>query len=124
MRSNHYQSIKVGVEFIPTGHTRLQFGDLVTVIGSDDDKKILPLNLVTQKRVAGTKYRQAFFPGIGIGVLFGSIPIVFPGVPVPVKLGLAGGPLIIAIFISRYGSVIPVISYVTQALTIWYGKLV
>ena len=75
-------------------------------------------NLATEfgnpERVAGTKYRRPF-PGHRDCVLFGSIPIVFPGVPVPVKLGLAGGPLIIAIFISRYGSVIPVISYVTQS---------
>lgn len=107
--------LRSGVEFIPSGHTRLQFGDLVTVIGDDDDIKNLATEFGNSEKELREPNIAGLFLGIGIGVLFGSIPIVFPGVPVPVKLGLAGGPLIIAIFISRYGSVIPVISYVTQS---------
>ena len=53
--------------------------------------------------------------GIAVGVLFGSIPFMIPGIPQPVKLGLAGGPLIIAILISRFGYKMRIISYTTQS---------
>lgn len=55
------------------------------------------------------------FLGIALGVVVGSIPFVFPGISVPVKLGLAGGPLIVAILISRYASLFPLTSYITQS---------
>jgi len=51
------------------------------------------------------------FVGIGLGVLFGSIPIAFPGIPAPVKLGLAGGPLLVAIVLSRIGRIGPLLWY-------------
>jgi putative transport protein len=55
------------------------------------------------------------FIGIIIGVLLGSLPISIPGVPAPVKLGLAGGPLLVAIFFSRYARVGPVVWYLPQS---------
>ena len=55
------------------------------------------------------------FIGIVIGILFGSIPIAVPGVPVPLKLGLAGGPLIIAILIGRFGYRIKLVTYTTTS---------
>ena len=55
------------------------------------------------------------FVGILCGILFGSIPIAFPGVPTPVKLGLAGGPLIIAILIGRFGYKVRLVTYTTMS---------
>ena len=55
------------------------------------------------------------FVGILCGILFGSIPIAFPGIPTPVKLGLAGGPLIIAILIGRFGYKVRLVTYTTMS---------
>lgn len=107
--------LRSGIEFIPTGHTRLQFGDIATVIGNEDNVNNLAAEFGNSEKELKEPNIAGLFLGIAIGVIFGSIPIALPGIPVPVKLGLAGGPLIVAIFISRYGSVIPVISYVTQS---------
>jgi putative transport protein len=107
--------LRSGIEFIPYGHTHLQFGDVVTVIGDEQ-------HINTVAKVFGNSEKRlkepnvaGLFIGIALGVLLGIIPWSLPGIPVPVKLGLAGGPLIVAIIISRYGSVVPITSYVTQS---------
>jgi putative transport protein len=104
-----------GIEFIPNGHTRLQFGDIVTVIGYENHVDELAKEFGNSKKQLSEPNIAGLFIGIAIGVIFGSIPLAFPGIPVPVKLGLAGGPLIAAILISRYGSLFPITSYVTQS---------
>ena len=58
---------------------------------------------------------MTIFVGILCGILFGSIPIAFPGIPTPVKLGLAGGPLIIAILIGRFGYKVRLVTYTTMS---------
>ena len=55
------------------------------------------------------------FVGVFIGILFGSIPVAIPGIPVPIKLGIAGGPLIIAILIGRYGYKVHLVTYTTTS---------
>jgi putative transport protein len=55
------------------------------------------------------------FVGIALGVIFGSIPLRFPGIPAPVKLGLAGGPLIVALVMARLGKVGPILSYMPSS---------
>ncbi len=90
---------------------RLQFGDMVHLVGTqaalDSASKALG-NSVTQ--LNHTKLIPVFL-GICLGVLFGGIPFAIPGIPVPVRLGLAGGPLVVAIVLSRIGSVGPLLWY-------------
>ncbi|MCU7548131.1 putative transporter [Chitinophagaceae bacterium LB-8] len=107
--------LRSGIEFIPDGHTRLQFGDIVTAIGEEDEVQRLISNLGDSDKKLKEPHIAGLFLGIALGVIVGSIPFVFPGISVPVKLGLAGGPLIVAIFISRYASLFPLTSYVTQS---------
>jgi Predicted permease len=90
-------------------------GDRVLVVGDED-------NIESLAKVLGNSTKQlrepnliGIFLGIAIGVFFGSIPFMLPGIPQPVKLGLAGGPLIIAILISRFGYKFKVVTYTTQS---------
>lgn len=55
------------------------------------------------------------FIGITLGIILGSVPFVFPGIPQPIKLGMAGGPLIIAILLSRFGAKLNIITYTTES---------
>jgi putative transport protein len=82
---------------------RLQFGDLLQIVGETDG-----LDRATEVLGNSTQDLQAthfipLFTGIALGVLLGTLPFAFPGIPQPVRLGLAGGPLIIAILLSRIG---------------------
>lgn len=98
---------RAGVELTPSPGLKLEFGDICTVIGT-------PQNLAAAAAVLGNRaqaLQQAqilpIFLGIALGVLLGSIPFAFPGMPAPVKLGLAGGPLIAAIVLARIGHIGP-----------------
>jgi putative transport protein len=106
---------RAGIEFIPSGNTRLQFGDIVTAIGEEADLDEMTKDFGNSEKKLLEPHVAGLFLGIAVGVIFGSIPFMFPGLSVPVKLGLAGGPLIVAIFISRFAGFIPLTSYVTQS---------
>jgi len=81
----------------------LQFGDILTVVGAlRDIEAVKPLFGNQQKSLEMVQFSGVFF-GILLGVMIGSIPIAFPGLPAPLKLGLAGGPLVTAIVLSRIG---------------------
>ncbi|MDR1877413.1 MAG: putative transporter [Flavobacteriaceae bacterium] len=115
--------IRAGVEFIPDGNTKLQFGDTIVVIGDDAHIMALAKDFGNSKKQLGIPHIAELFLGILIGVLVGSIPFHFPGIPVPVKLGLAGGPLIVAILISRYGGRISVTHYVSSSANLMIREI-
>ncbi|HEY1112603.1 MAG TPA: putative transporter [Chitinophagaceae bacterium] len=106
---------RAGIEFIPSGNTRLQFGDVVRVVGEEKNVESLTKDFGNSDRKLKEPHIAGLFVGIALGVIVGSIPFFIPGVSTPVKLGLAGGPLIVAILISRYGSLFPLTSYVSQS---------
>jgi putative transport protein len=106
---------RAGIEFIASGDSRLQFGDIVTAIGEEKQVEELIKDFGNSEKKLMEPHVAGLFLGITIGVIFGSIPFAIPGLSVPVKLGLAGGPLIIAILISRFAGFIPLTSYVTQS---------
>lgn len=99
------------VEISATPGQRLQFGDMLMIVGSE-------AAIARVSRELGNSVKQLnhtdlipVFVGIALGVLFGSIPVAFPGIPAPVKLGLAGGPLLVAILLSRIGRIGPLLWY-------------
>ena len=99
------------VELSATPERRIQFGDMVVLVGREEDiAKVSTLLGNSVKQLNHTELIPIFV-GIGLGVLFGSIPIAFPGIPAPVKLGLAGGPLLVAIVLSRIGRIGPLLWY-------------
>ena len=104
---------RAGVDLIATPDLMLQMGDRVTVVG--DEARIHQVSAMlgnSMKRLREPNLIPIFF-GIVVGVILGSIPFVFPGIPQPVKLGLAGGPLIVAILVSRFGPKYKLVTYTT-----------
>jgi putative transport protein len=99
------------VELSATPDRRLQFGDMVVLVGREEDIEKVSASFGNSiKQLNHTEWIPLFI-GIGLGVLLGSIPVTFPGMPAPVKLGLAGGPLLAAIILSRIGRVGPLLWY-------------
>lgn len=104
-----------GMDLFASSNLSLQVGDRIMVVGQEDD-----VNRVTAVMGNSIKRLEApniatIFVGIFIGVLFGSLPFAIPGMPVPLKLGIAGGPLIIAILIGRYGYKVKLVTYTTTS---------
>ena len=105
--------LRTGVELVARPNLILQMGDSVLVVG--------PAAGIEQvARIVGNKPEKLSQPnlvpiffGIALGVIFGSLPIHFPGIPQPVKLGLAGGPLIIAILLGHFGPKWKITTYTT-----------
>lgn len=95
--------IRSGVQFIPAPNMQLQFGDTLNVIGHKEDiqkaAKIVGNSNAELHKVA----MLPIFIGLILGILLGNIPVSISGVPAPMKLGIAGGPLVVAILLSRFG---------------------
>ena len=112
-----------GVEMTPRGSSRLHFGDIVHVVGDTDS-----LDRVTEflgnsaKSLSETPFSPLFI-GVAIGVVLGMVPIYFPGVPFPVRLGLAGGPLIAAIILSLVGSIGSFVWYIPHSANLALREL-
>lgn len=106
---------RAGVEIVASPNFALQYGDRLNVVGSDaaiDSMEELIGNSV--KRLNEPNLVTIFL-GIALGIFVGSIPIMFPGIPQPVKLGLAGGPLVVAILIARFGYKLKLVAYTTTS---------
>ena len=99
------------VEFTPTANFTFQFADTVLLVGEEEAIKQAANALGNSPKQLNHPQIVPIFVGIALGILVGSIPFQFPGIPAAVKLGLAGGPLIIAILLSRLGRVGPLIYY-------------
>ena len=114
---------RAGLDFKASPDFKLQYGDLVTVVGSKESvagvEKILGNSL---KRLDEPNLIPIFI-GIALGVLLGSIPVTFPGIPQPVKLGLAGGPLIVSILLSHFGPRMNVITYTTASANLMLREI-
>lgn len=106
---------RAGVEIVASPNFALQYGDRLNVVGSDaaiDSMEELIGNSI--KRLDEPNLVTIFL-GIALGIFVGSIPIMFPGIPQPVKLGLAGGPLVVAILIARFGYKLKLVAYTTTS---------
>jgi putative transport protein len=97
------------VEFPPGPHVTLQFGDTVMAVGEEAAIANVAAELGDSLRTLNHPQIIPIFVGIALGVILGSIPFRVPGMPAPVKLGLAGGPLLVAIVLSRLGHVGPLV---------------
>ncbi|MDH2997481.1 transporter [Pasteurellaceae bacterium LFhippo2] len=95
---------RAGVELVPNGEMTLQFGDVLNLVGRQEDiEAVMEIIGNAQQKLQQVQMLPIFI-GIGLGVLLGSIPIYIPGFPVALKLGLAGGPLVVALILARIGS--------------------
>ncbi len=98
-----------GIEFTPSPGFRLQFGDVLMVVGEGPQIDAVAAVVGNSPKALETPQPIPFFLGIALGVLVGSIPLMPPGLPAAVKLGLAGGPLVVAILLSRLTTTGPLV---------------
>ena len=104
-----------GLELLATPSLVLHYGDRIRVVGSDDAlNKVVKLVGNSEKRLLEPQLLSIFL-GIVLGVIVGSIPIILPGLSAPVKLGMAAGPLLVALLISRFGGISTIHSFLNQS---------
>ena len=104
-----------GMDLFASAGLPLQVGDKIMVVGPEDAVNRVANQMGNSQSRLNAPNIATIFVGIFLGLIFGSFPLVIPGMPVPVKLGLAGGPLIIAILIGRYGYKIHLVTYTTTS---------
>lgn len=104
-----------GMEMYASRNHHFQIGDHVIAVGTEENvNRVAELMGNSQKRLNAPNIATVFI-GIMVGLIFGSLPIAIPGMPVPLKLGLAGGPLIVAILIGRFGYHFKLVTYTTTS---------
>ena len=108
---------RAGKEIIPRPSLELFYGDKIRVIGSREA-------IMEAEKIIGNKEKKliepdflSLFAGLLLGIIVGSFPLAFPGLPIPIKLGFAAGPLIVALLISRYGGISFIHSYINNGAT-------
>lgn len=106
---------RAGVDLLASAGLRLQMGDRLTVVGKLDDINHLAERLGNSMKRLNEPNLITMFIGIFLGIIVGSIPLQFPGMSVPMKLGLAGGPLVVAILISAYGHKFHLVTYTNSS---------
>lgn len=112
-----------GMDLFASRNHHFHIGDRVMVVGREENVNRVAELMGNSARSLNVPNIATIFIGIVIGILFGSIPIAVPGVPVPLKLGLAGGPLIIAILIGRFGYRIKLVTYTTTSANMMLRKM-
>jgi putative transport protein len=96
---------RAGVELTAVPGLRLQFGDMLQVVGDDEGLRAAEKLLGNSVKELNETHFIPFFIGILAGILIGTMPIAVPGLPQPVRLGLAGGPLLVALVLGRIGRI-------------------
>ncbi|HHL5722368.1 TPA: putative transporter [Klebsiella variicola] len=96
---------RAGVELVASSSASLQFGDILNLVGRQEAIDAVAAELGNAQQKLQQVQMLPVFIGIGLGVLLGSIPLFIPGFPAALKLGLAGGPLIMALILGRIGSI-------------------
>jgi putative transport protein len=104
-----------GIDLFASSSLPLQVGDKIRVVGPEEAVNRVAIRMGNSSNKLNAPNIATIFVGIFLGLIFGSFPLAIPGMPVPVKLGLAGGPLIIAILIGRYGYKIHLVTYTTTS---------
>ncbi len=98
---------RAGIELVPGSHSTLQFGDILNLVGRPQAIEAVADMVGNAQQKLQQVQMLPVFIGIGLGVLLGSIPVYLPGFPAALMLGLAGGPLVVALILSRIGSIGP-----------------
>lgn len=114
---------RAGKEMMATPSLELFYGDILRVIGSEE-------GIAEAEKIIGNQEKKlmepdflSLFGGLLIGIIVGSVPLMIPGLPIPLKLGFAAGPLIVALLISRYGGISFIHSYINTGATYFMKDL-
>ena len=126
---SHYDGLNItrlfraGMELFPYRSIHLQLGDRLRVVGPERAIMRFTARVGNQSHKLDHPIIISIFVGIALGILAGVLPIAIPGIPVPVKLGLAGGPLIVAILLGRYGPNLRLATYTTNSASLMLREL-
>ena len=112
-----------GMDLFADPNLILQVGDRVMIVGQQDAVERVANALGNQLKRLDTPNIVTIFVGIFLGILLGSLPITFPGMPTPLKLGLAGGPLVVAILIGRFGHKLHLVTYTTMSANLMLREI-
>lgn len=112
-----------GMDIFASRNLRLQVGDRVMVVGPQDAVERVASIMGNSLKRLDTPNIVTIFVGIFVGIIFGSLPFTISGIPTPVKLGLAGGPLIVAILIGRFGYKVKLVTYTTMSANLMLREI-
>lgn len=112
-----------GVDLLASPNLVLQVGDRLTVVGKIEDLNLVGERLGNSMKRLNEPNMITLFVGIFLGIVVGSIPVAFPGMPMPVKLGLAGGPLVVAILIGRFGYKLKLVTYTSTSASLMLREI-
>lgn len=112
-----------GVDFMAGANLELRVGDRVTMVGTTQSIDIVEKKLGNSIKQLDTPNLFQLFIGILLGVALGTLPIVIPGMPQPIKIGLAGGPLIVAILMSCFGPRYKIVTYTTNSASLMLREI-
>jgi AspT/YidE/YbjL antiporter-like protein len=114
---------RAGINLLPSRNLRLQLGDKLTIVGEGRSVDNVEAVLGNEKKQLNTPNLLSIFIGIIIGIILGSIPLKFPGMTMPVKLGIAGGPIIVGILMGAFGPRFHIVTYTTQSANLMLRQL-
>ncbi len=114
---------RAGIEMVAHGNIYLQLGDVIKVVGTEEGVQQIADTLGNSLKRLEVPDLAPIFIGIVLGVILGSIPFHFPGMPVAVKIGMAGGPLIVALLLSKFGSKLYLNNYTTNSANLMVREL-
>jgi putative transport protein len=114
---------RAGIDMVPNGNIILHLADTIKVVGTPEGVKIATAAVGNSLKKLEAPDLTPIFVGIVLGVILGSIPFYIPGIPVSIKIGMAGGPLIIALLLSRYGGKFYLNNYTTNSANLMVREL-
>ena len=114
---------RAGIDLLPSRSLRLQLGDRVTIVGEARSIENAGKILGNEAKQLRTPHLTSVFIGIVLGLILGSIPFAIPGMSMPVKLGIAGGPIIIGIIMGAFGPRIHLATYMSQSANLMLRQL-
>jgi putative transport protein len=115
--------IRSGVELVARPDLYLQMGDALICVGAEENIKRVAETVGNASGALDKPNLVPIFLGIVVGIIFGSLPIRFPGIPQAIKLGLAGGPLIIAILLGHFGPKYKITTYTTMSANLMIREI-
>jgi putative transport protein len=115
--------IRAGVQLVASPDLYLQMGDALVCVGTEEHINRLAERVGNVSGALDKPNLVPIFLGIVVGIIFGSLPIRFPGIPQPIKLGLAGGPLIIAILLGHFGPKYKITTYTTMSANLMVREI-
>lgn len=114
---------RAGIDLLPSRNLRLQLGDRVTIVGEIRSIENAGRILGNEAKQLRTPNLTSVFIGIVVGLILGSIPFAIPGMSMPVKLGIAGGPIIVGILMGAFGPRLHLATYMSQSANLMLRQL-